>query len=87
MDLSNTFVNIILIFLQDNLNIQTTQDCTIDIIDISDINAETFKEKYLSLRKPVLIKNAVSYWSANEKWSTNYFIQEYGTAEVWVRIN
>lgn len=48
--------------------------CTIDQIDVSHLSESDFREKYLSIRKPLLIRNGVQLWPAMQKWSAEYFI-------------
>lgn len=52
----------------------------IDIVE--NITKEEFHEKYLKLRKPVVIKNMARQWPAYEKWSLDYMKEVVGDVEV-----
>lgn len=45
---------------------------------VSGLTKESFKEKYLSSATPVILTDLIDEWPAKEKWSLEYFKEEYG---------
>lgn len=45
----------------------------------SDLSYEEFVEKYASVRKPVIITDAMKNWKASTKWTMDFFKSEYGS--------
>ncbi|PST84087.1 cupin [Pedobacter yulinensis] len=52
----------------------------IDIVD--DITKSEFEQKYLNLRKPVIIRKMAKNWPAYEKWTMDYMKQVVGDTKV-----
>jgi hypothetical protein len=49
---------------------------------VSGLTRESFKERYLSTQTPVIITDLIDQWPAKNKWSLEFFKQEYGYLEV-----
>ena len=48
----------------------------------SGITRESFADSYLAERKPVVFTDLIDHWPAKDKWTIDYFRDEYGHLEV-----
>jgi len=53
-----------------------------DVERRSGLNRTSFAEDYLDLRKPVVFTDLIDHWPAKEKWTIDYFKEEYGHLKV-----
>ena len=51
---------------------------------IKNITPEEFRNNYVAKRKPVVIEDAVLKWEALKKWSSDFWIKNYGDKKVVV---
>ena len=61
----------------------TVEECErIDVPSRSD-----FFDNYMSISKPVIIKNALRNWTAISKWSNTFFYEHFGARKVHVKLS
>lgn len=51
---------------------ETSKLCDFDVREADSLTVEQFEKDFLTLRKPLLIKNAGSKWPAVKKWTRSY---------------
>lgn len=49
---------------------------------VEGITKEEFKEQYLFTQRPVIFKDLTKNWPARDKWTFNFFRQQYGDWEI-----
>jgi hypothetical protein len=54
-------------------------DCNIDVVDARNFSVAEFHRDYLSLMRPVIIRNALGPWRAWEHWTRANFTERYGS--------
>lgn len=64
--------------LFEGLDTDPYTDCNIDVVDARNLTVAEFHRDYLSLMRPVIIRNALGSWKAWEHWTRANFTERYG---------